>query len=101
MGDFSTLRPASNLIQKILRGLLVKCTECGQKVVLNKHTESECIDGQHQISTLQDILECPVDAPLTNIEQKVQSHLIKRSLTGSTQDNLVRVKTGGQVRKIN
>ena len=92
VGDFSTLRSASNLIQKILRGLLVKCAECGQKVLLNNHSESECIDGQHQISTLQDILESPIDASLTNIEQKV-----KRSLTGSTQDNLVRVKTGGQV----
>ena len=72
----------------------------------SEHVESGC---QTQCSaTLQDspdtsigeLLNRTTSTPLTPVEVKLQSRLVKRSLASSPEDNILHVKTGGQVKNL-
>ena len=104
LSDFSTVRPASPLLLNLVASACVVCTECGAHVRHDAYRESRC---QTQCSaTSQDspdtsigeLLNRTTSTPLTPVEVKLQSRLIKRSLASSPEDNILHIKTGGQVK---
>ena len=98
--DFTTME-AAPLIQKLLGGLLVTCG-CGKKVSKESyatHRENGCHTEDEELS-VKDILVLPTNTPLTAIERELQTSLAKRSLATSSDDSLLRMKTGGQVHVI-
>ena len=47
-------------------------------------------------SSVEDVLRRPLTLPLTPVEQKLQTSLARRSMSGSPED-ILRIKTGGRV----
>lgn len=94
--DFSTITSAPSI-----ESLCTVCETC------HKHTQLK--DYQHHIctpslpssvlpqSSICDILHQPLTAPLTPLEQKLQTNLTKRALTSSSEDGILHLKTGGKV----
>ena len=101
--DFSTVRPASQLVLSLLGSLCVICGECMGHVRLetySQHVEAGCTVNSNtpsQDTTVEDILSQSLTTPLTPVELRLQSKLAKRSLATSPDDNILRIKTGGQV----
>lgn len=86
-----------------MEGLLVSCT-CGETVTNNMyamHTTGGSIQdsrvSQERVITISDVLSQPVNSPLTPVERQLQTTLAKRSLATSPEENLLVMKTGGQV----
>lgn len=48
-------------------------------------------------TSIDEIMSRPLSTPLTAVEQKLQSRLAKRSLAASPEENVLKIKTGGQV----
>ena len=83
----------------LLGSLSVTCSECGKRVRVDKyaaHIHSGCIAGSPSNIIVEDILEKPLDTPLTPVEVKLHTNLTKRSLSVSP-DGVLEIKTGGQV----
>ena len=75
------------------------CKVCGQRVALNEHkdhAQSGCTTVAQQPTTVNHVLSKAKDSPLSPLEEKLKSSLVKRSLLLSKSDTL-QVKTGGQV----
>ena len=86
--DFSTVRPASQLLPSLLESLCVVCGECGGHVrlkVYSQHVNGGCQSLlTHIHMTLA--LNWLITAPLTSVELKIHSKLAKRSLAASPED---------------
>ena len=102
--DFSTVRPASKLVLSLLGGLCVICGECCRHVRMKDYSQHIIIDGgckthhnSHPKDSVEEILSRPVTTPLTSVELKLQTKLTRRSLAASPEENVLRIKTGGQV----
>lgn len=84
----------------VLQDLRVQCEECGQVLPIKAY-DKHISNGYKRKSTatisIQDMLEIPNDTPLTPLEQKIQCTLVKCSLNTSSDESVLRVKTGGQV----
>ena len=48
-------------------------------------------------TSVEEIVNQPITTPLTSVELKLQSKLTRRSLAASPEENVLRIKTGGQV----
>ena len=109
IADFTTIRSALQLTQSMLGRLCVVCDKCQSHLKLDKlkehvHASSSSLTHTGQLSSpvsLEDILNQPNTAPLTSIEQKLQTSLVKRSLSTSPEEKLLRLKTRGQVYTLN
>ena len=99
--DLSTIQPASNVLQKLIGGLQLSCT-CGATVTFETYESHRKEGCNHKCSThgemsVHNIIMQPVDSPLSPIERELQTSLARRSLAGSNGENIIRMKTGGQV----
>ena len=97
--DFSSIRQGSTLILKLLGGLRTVCRECSQVVkVADYHTHSckHSIESPSELR-VQEVLQRPLNVPLTPVECKLQASLAMRSLTVSPEENILQIRTGGQV----
>ena len=103
--DFSTVRPAAQLVLSLLGGLCVMCDKCGGHMRLesySQHVDSGCrvhCNSPSQDTTIDNILRQPITTPLTSVELTLQSKLAKRSSATTPEENVLRIKTGGQVCK--
>ena len=102
--DFSTIRQVGELTMKLLKLLMVTCTLCGQSVKMERHHDhitSNCspVSLSSPEGSIEAILTKSGDTPLSSLEEKLQTALVKRSLASSSTSTL-QVKTGGQVRLI-
>lgn len=101
--DFTTIRPASQLTQSMLSRLCVVCEKCQSHLRLDKlkeHVSNSCSTHSEEVPpsvSVEHILNRPSTAPLTPVEQKLQTSLVKRSLSTSPEERILRVKTRGQV----
>lgn len=104
--SFSSIRQASPLILSILASLCVVCGKCGEHI--RQDTYSENVDSSCQgcsntstqdspDTSIDEIMSRPLSTPLTAVEQKHQNRLAKRSLAASPEENILKIKTGGQV----
>lgn len=99
---FSTIRAAPPLVIRMIESLCVVCRRCSAHLQwkdYNHHVTNSCqpslaIVAPH--SSIDDLLHQPVTAPLTPIEQKLQTSLARRSLT---EDKTLQLRTGGKVRQ--
>ena len=79
--DLNTVRPASRVIHTLLQEIQER--ENGSA-------------GISEFSAIATVMKAPVNAPLTSLEEKLLTNLVRRSMSQSTE-NVLRVKTGGQV----
>ena len=97
------IRSASTLTLRLLGDLCVVCGRCQGHVQLesyNDHTRNNCTSHTRQISSATSVVDVhsqPLTSPLTPVEQKLQTSLARRSLSGSP-DEVLQLKTGGRVR---
>ena len=101
--DFTTVRPACQLLLSLLGALCVICGECGGHVRqedYSQHVDGGCtthLDSPSHDNIVGEVLNRPITIPLTSVELKLQSKLAKRSLAASPEENVLKIKTGGQV----
>jgi hypothetical protein len=100
--DFSTIRPASPLILSTLGRLCVVCEKCDHHLRLDKlkeHLASSCSTYSPASSpeSIEQILSQPISTPLTPLEHKLQTSLVKHSLSTSSAEKVLRLRTRGQV----
>lgn len=62
------------------------------------HVKGECSIEMSTTMNISEVMTQPINSPLTQIEKELQTSLAKRSLATSP-DNVIRMKTGGQVSK--
>ena len=101
--EYSTgIRSASTLILHLLGSLCVICGRYQSHVQLDAHTDHAkggCTTHTHRVSSdssVEDVLRRPLTSPLTPVEQKLQTSLARRSMSGSPED-VLQMKTGGRV----
>ena len=95
--SFDTIRPAASIVATILADQKVRCRRChqvGQLRHLKAHLESQCASSFTPPQAVEDIVNRPRDSPLTPMEKKLQSSLVRWSISTSP---VLQVKTGGQV----
>ena len=95
--DFTTARPASSLILSLLGDLCVVCEQCKGHVKLStyhQHVHSGCQSSYASPSSVDDVLNRPLSAPLTPVEHRLQTSLAKHSMAISPEE---KIKTKGQV----
>ena len=103
ISDFNTIRSASPHILSMLGSLCVLCDECHCHVRLEKlheHVASSCSTHTYPPAStvsIEQVLKQPPTAPLTPLEQKLQTSLVKRSLSASPEERVLQLKTRGQV----
>lgn len=101
--EYTTIVKPATLVLRLLGSLCVICSKCQRHVKLGEykdHTESGCTSYCHEVSpdtSIDDILRQPLISPLTSVEQKLQTSLARRSLSGSPEENVLHLKTGGKV----
>jgi len=99
--DFATIRSAPPIVLSMLESVCVVCHKCTRHMKVRdfiQHTKTSCEHEQQVVqehSSVQDLLQQPLTAPLTAIEQKLQTSLARRSMNSS--DNVLQMKTGGKV----
>ena len=96
---FSTIRSGPTLVLKLVGGLQTECRECNQVVkVANYHAHNcdTCTQSPSEVR-VEDVLQRPLSVPLTPIERKLQSSLARRSMATSPEENILQIRTGGQV----
>ena len=92
----SVIRPPPLLLD-LLADQVAECGVCKKPVQLkhmNEHTESGCMLYLHL--TPEHIIKTPTNSPLSKVEERVGSNLVRRWLCTSGS-NEVTVPTGGQV----
>lgn len=77
-----------------------KCTRHIQLKVYREHREpgGNCKPADYEVQecfSITDLLQQPVTAPLTPIEQRVQTSLVRRSTC--SEEKIIQMKTGGKV----
>ena len=103
ISDYNTIRTAYPLILSMLGSLCVLCDECHCHIrleKLNEHVASSCSKLTCLPSStvsIEQVLKKPTTAPLTPLEQKLQTSLVKRSLSTSPDEHVLQLKTKGQV----
>ncbi len=96
----SSVRAVSPLALQLLRDVKVSCQNCGVTVRLeniDQHLHSGC--SSYAEITVDELLQQPSCSPLTQIEQKVASNVLRRHLQQSGGKPF-EVQTGGRVRYI-
>ena len=99
LDDLESIKPASDIVLKALGCMEVSCALCSKRGLMKNHkahVDSNCQSGDFTPAPIDasQLLSRPPDQPLSPLEERVQSSLIKRSMhSGST----LHVKTGGQV----
>ncbi len=96
--DFSTIKQAAPLVVTSTGSLCVVCGKCKNHMQLSTYKDHHCRPLTPVVSpntSVEDILHQPLSAPLTPIEQKLQTRLARRSLT---EESVLQLKTGGKVK---
>ena len=92
----------ATLLRHLLGSLCVICSTCNGHVKLdgyNDHVKT-CTTSLQQLSpstSIDDVLQRPLTSPLTPMEQKLQTSLVRRSMSGSPEESVLQLKTGGKV----
>lgn len=100
--DFSTIQQAPPLVVNVIGGLCVVCQNCQAHLQLRsykEHLAKSCSPSTPQVSTqtsVEDLLHKPLTAPLTTLEQKLQTNFARRTLSSSPR-GVLQIKTGGKV----
>ena len=103
LDNFSSIQEVSSLVSLVLRELVIRCHLCLAEIKYGEYAEhisNGCKEHTLDVTTVEDILSKPLDCPLLPSEQQLQTQLTKRSLATSSEENILRVKTGGQVHVI-
>jgi hypothetical protein len=91
--------PPSEMLLKVLSGVLITCLACSQKVRvsdLKTHTATKCgVGSTAEVMSITDILSKPLPAPPTTAEQEVASNVVRRMLSGHGET--IRLPTAGRV----
>ncbi len=97
-----TVKRPPDIVLTALGNLKITCKLCHRKVYLRSqqdHLSSNC-ESCNEPELIAEILDKPKESPLSLTECKLQSSLLRRSLTTSGSSSpipTVQVKTGGQV----
>lgn len=92
---FTSIREAPSLVVSSLKSLCVVCERCSSHTPLGTYKEHHCTPQAVSPNTsIEDVLDQPLSTPLTSIEQKLQTSLARRSMTG---EKVLKLKTGGKV----
>ena len=99
LAQLETIKPASDIILRAIGGMEVSCALCSERGLMKNHKahlDSNCRNGDFTPAPMDasQLLSRPRDQPLSRLEERLQSSLIKRSMGSS---NTLHVKTGGQV----
>ena len=81
LSDFSTIRPVTPIINDVLKCTMHKCKLCHGNVILKNvipHLSSNC--KRFNDTSINSILSMPTTQPLTPIENRLTSHLVRRSV---------------------
>ncbi len=103
LNDLEGIQRPSSLVMSILGELPIVCALCSAHMQLGmykEHRQSECQRHVLQVVTVDELLNKPLDSPLLPAEEKLHTQLTKRYMATSTHENILQVKTGGQVSKI-
>ena len=95
--SYETLRPAPDIVLSVLADQKVTCRRCNQTGPLkhlDAHIDSKCVSYFTPSQAINEILTRAQDSPLTGVELKLQSSLVRRSISTSP---VLQVKTRGQV----
>lgn len=99
--DFSTVTSAPPLVVSVLQNLCILCGKCNAHIILKDYHSHSCADSPAAVmpgTSLEELLKQPSSAPLTPLEQKLQTNLARRSLvTSSSEEGVLQLKTGGKV----
>lgn len=101
--DFASIRPAPPLVVKVIGSLCTVCEKCHNHIQLKDYRDHNCCTTSPQQvlphSSIEEVLHQPLTAPLSAIEQKLQTKLAKRSIAGqsSSDEGILQMKTGGKV----
>ncbi len=97
----NTTRSAPPIILTALGNIRVSCKLCKRVGFMkdhDRHINSKCTTYFTWPDSCNEILNKPQESPLTPLEAKLQSSLLRRSLSSSVSlATTVQVKTGGQV----
>ena len=99
--DHTHIRETSIVVCSILNSCTVKCPQgCNVQVKDFKkhldHSSEVCTATQNPTLTVDDILQKPLEVPMTATERNVAGFLIKKMMA-SSDDNLLSIPTRGQV----
>ena len=99
--DHTHIRETSIVVCSILNSCTVKCPQgCNVQVKdFTKHLDHSsevCTATQNPTLTVDDILQKPLEVPMTATERNVAGFLIKKMMA-SSDDNLLSIPTRGQV----
>ena len=99
--DTNDIRRVPSVVQQLLEGILVSCT-CGETISNRdyaKHTTGgHCSNDEgRRVTMIDHVLAQPINSPLTPIEIELQTTLARRSLATSPEENVIQMKTRGQV----
>ena len=86
------------LLVQLLADQLAMCSTCKEPVQLKNmddHIKRGCTEHIH--ISLQTIIQKPLNAPLTKIEEKVGSNIVRQWIQASDGTEPIRVPTGGPV----
>ena len=99
MSDYGSIKKPPDILLGVLANLQVMCRLCRLKGLLKDHSQhlkSKCQTLFSQPETISEVLNKSRDSPLSPIEEKLQTSLVRRSMSSSTSPTL-QVKTKGQV----
>lgn len=95
--DFNTIKKAPSLVVTSISRLCVVCGNCDNHMKLDTWKDHHCTSTSPEVlpnTSVEDVLHQPISAPLTPIEQKLQTSLARRSMT---DEHVLQLKTGGKV----
>lgn len=96
--DYNTIQQASPLVVTLLKSICVICGQCHNHMQMSQYQDhSQSCPATRIVrphTSIDDVLHQPASAPLTPIEQKLQTSLARRSVT---DENVLQLKTGGKV----
>ena len=88
----------SSLLLDLLSEQVAKCTTCGEGVQikhLEQHIKSSC--SEHISINASQMLKKSLTAPLSRIEERVTSTLVRRKISCSENPSMLTIQTGGPV----
>ncbi len=96
----NSVRCPQDIILTALGNVNVTCNKCKRKMLQKDHVAHICTIHLNEPESVSEILKKSKDSPLSPTEEKLQSSLVRRSLSNSgTPGRNLQVKTGGQVKQ--
>ena len=98
--DFTSIKTAPPLVVNVIGGLCIVCEKCHNHIKLKNYNSHLCTTSPQQVlphTSIDEILNQPLTAPLSALEQKLQTNLARRS----SDEGILQLKTGGKVQPHN